>query len=74
MRLIELRALNPVDIVVTKIGRLDKRYLEDIRDCITRCGLTRADIRNRAAQVRYVGNQEVYDASLEHVLTRFFND
>src|SRR6266542_6762252 len=34
LRNIDLRALHPVDIVVTKIGRLDDRDKEDIRDCI----------------------------------------
>jgi hypothetical protein len=34
MQLIELRALHPVDIVVTKIGRMDERDIEDIGRCI----------------------------------------
>lgn len=34
LRHIDLRALHPVDIVVTKIGRLDERDLQDIAACI----------------------------------------
>src|SRR3972149_586638 len=35
-----LRSLQPVDIVVTKIGRLDDRDLQDIDACIKGHGLT----------------------------------
>src|SRR5208283_5563491 len=31
---ISLRAIQPVDIIVTKIGRLDSRDIQDIGDCI----------------------------------------
>ena len=31
---ISLRALHPVDIIVTKIGRLDERDIQDIETCI----------------------------------------
>ncbi len=73
-RHIELRAMNPLDIVVTKIGRLDKRDWEDIEHCIGRFKLTRSQIKNRAAQVEYVGNEEVYRSNVESVLARFFGD
>lgn len=58
---VSLRALHPVDIVVTKIGRLDDRDLEDIEKCIKTYGLTEEQIKNRAANVTYIGKQEYYD-------------
>jgi hypothetical protein len=71
---IELRAMHPFDIVVTKIGRLDKRDWEDIEQCIRRFKLTRSHIKRRAAQVEYVGNEEVYKSNVESVLARFFGN
>ena len=46
---IKLRALHPVDIVVTKAGRLDERDWQDIEDCIRRFALKRRAIVERAA-------------------------
>jgi hypothetical protein len=72
MQLVELRALHPVDIVVTKIGRMDERDIEDIGRCIVECNLTRDEIIRRARQVQYVGNERVWSDNLEYVLNRFF--
>jgi hypothetical protein len=71
---IELRAMHPLDIVVTKIGRLDARDWEDIEKCIRRFSLTKNQIRRRAAQAQYVGNDEVYQSNVESVLDRFFGN
>lgn len=64
---IELRALAPVDIVVTKIGRLDARDSDDIKACIKRFRLGRSAIARRAKRVHYVGNQKVFDTNLKTV-------
>ncbi len=72
LKRIELRALQPLDIVVTKIGRLDERDWQDVEQCIRRFNLTRSQIRRRAAQVDYVGNEEVYRSNVKSVLTRLF--
>ena len=69
---IELRALAPVDIVVTKVGRLDGRDVDDIEACIRKFKLTRNSIVRRGKQVEYVGNQEIFDYNLESVTARFF--
>lgn len=44
LRKIQLRTLQPVDIVVTKIGRLDNRDLQDIGTCIKRFKLAKKQI------------------------------
>jgi hypothetical protein len=44
LKRIRLKALNPVDIVVTKIGRLDERDKQDIEACIKRFKLRRSQI------------------------------
>lgn len=73
MKNINLRTLSPLDIVVTKIARLDARDKEDITSCIKKFGLTKEQIARRAKQVDYVGRQENYELNLKHVLETFFN-
>jgi hypothetical protein len=70
---ISLRVLHPIDIVVTKIGRLHNRDLEDIEKCIKAYGLKEEQIKNRAANVTYIGKQEYYDYNLKFVLEKFFH-
>jgi len=69
---IDLRALAPADIVVTKVGRLDWRDMDDIEACIRKFKLTRNSIVRRGKQVEYAGNQDVFDHNLESVTARFF--
>lgn len=65
---IELKALSPVDIVATKIGRLDERDLDDIKACVKRFRLGKNAIGRRARRVEYAGNRKVFDDNLETVL------
>ncbi len=44
MKHIRVKALHPVDIVVTKIGRLDDRDKQDIRACIGKFELTKTEV------------------------------
>jgi hypothetical protein len=69
-----LKALHPVDIIVTKIGRLDARDIQDIGACIRSCHITKAQIEARAARVSptYVPNEKDYLYHLQLVLERFF--
>ena len=69
---IRLLALHPIDIVVTKIGRLNERDKEDIKSCIEKFDLTKEQIRERAQKVEYAGKEELYEDSLEHVIKLFF--
>jgi len=71
---IELRALQPVDIVVTKIGRLDDRDMQDIGACIKAHSLTQETISSRAKQIQYVGREANYKANLRHVIGTFFRE
>jgi hypothetical protein len=72
MKQIHLKALNPTDIVVTKIGRLDARDIEDIKTCIKKFKLKVNQIAKRAGQVEYVGREENYKTNLEYVLKNLF--
>ncbi len=72
MKNITLKALSPIDIVVTKIGRLNQRDKEDIEMCIKKFKITKNQVIKRAKEVEYVGREENYEINLEHVLKNFF--
>jgi hypothetical protein len=73
---ISLRALNPVDIIVTKIGRLNQRDIQDIEKCIKEFKISETDIRARAAQVSptYVSKEEDYLYHLNWAIEKFFKN
>jgi hypothetical protein len=73
LRHIFLKALHPIDIVITKIGRLDGRDVQDIEACIKGFNISRNQIEERAATIHYVGNEEIYQSNLKYVLEKFFH-
>ncbi len=72
MKNMALRVLDPVDIIVTKVGRLNDRDKEDIATCIKKFKITKVQIKKRAKQVVYIGREENYEINLNHVMKRFF--
>ena len=73
LKKIVLKALHPIDIVVTKIGRMDDRDLQDIEACIRKFNLTKEQIENRAKSVQYVGREENYQNNLNFIIKRLFD-
>ena len=71
---IDLRALDPVDVIITKIARLDGRDAQDIESCITNFQITQKQIEQRAKDMNYAGNNEVFVSNLKTVLRRFFKE
>jgi len=71
---LSLRALQPVDIIVTKIGRLNDRDIQDIEACIHKANVSEAEIKERAMLVvqTYVGPEEDYLYHLSLVLDKFY--
>ncbi len=69
---VELRALHPIDIIVTKIGRLDTRDEQDIRDCIRVFKPSKSAVAERASQIVYVGSEERFEHQVRYVLRSFF--
>lgn len=69
---IRLKALHPVDIVVTKIGRLNNRDLQDIEACIQKYNISKKQIEHRAREIDYVGNEKFYASNLKYVLEKFY--
>jgi hypothetical protein len=74
LRKIDLRALHPIDIVLTKICRLNTRDRADIESCIKNYKLTREDMDRRARLVAetYAGKDDVYSDNLNSILYQFF--
>lgn len=72
MKNLELRALHPIDIVVTKISRLNDRDIEDIESCIKKFHLKKKEIEKRAKQIAYPANEESYKINLQLVIQKFF--
>ena len=71
---IVLRTLHPLDIVVTKIARLNERDKEDILTCIQKCELTKKEIWERGQVVLgfYPGNEIAYLNKLKEVTKNYF--
>lgn len=71
---ISLRALQPVDIIATKIGRLKESDLQDIEACIKKAKVSEAEVRERAMLVlpTYVGPEGVYQYHLNLVIEKFY--
>jgi hypothetical protein len=72
---IDLRALNPIDIIATKIGRLIDRDLQDIEICFNRYMVKRVEFLARTKEVKksYVGNKETYQMNLDTVISLYGN-
>ena len=68
---IELRALQPLDIVASKVGRLDERDKEDIKACIGKFKLSKKMVERRTKQVQYAGNEDLFN-NLDYVLNNLF--
>jgi len=62
-----IRSLHPLDIVVTKLGRYNKRDIEDIENCIRSFKLTKKEIKNKSEQVIEMlpGNEQIYRLNLK---------
>jgi hypothetical protein len=69
---IKLYSIHPLDIVVTKIGRLNERDFEDIKDCIKKYGLTKKQVLSRGKQVTYIGREELYEQNLQDTIKNLF--
>lgn len=72
MKNMNLKTLDPLDIIVTKMGRLNARDKEDIATCIKKFKITKSQIKKRAKQVVYVGREENYEINLNHVIKKIF--
>lgn len=69
---IELYSITPVDIIVSKAGRLNERDIADIATIIKKFNLTKKEVKQRARQVQYAGNEKYYAANIKYILNNLF--
>lgn len=69
---IDLRALHPVDIVITKVARLDERDEQDIKSCVKKFKIKKNQIEKRAVEIGYAGNDKVFKQNLINILKKLF--
>ena len=68
---IDLRALQPLDIVVTKIERLTDDDVRDIKTCIRHFKLGKNQILKRARALQQVRDESRFERNLESVMSLF---
>lgn len=73
LKKIKLYALHPLDIVITKIGRLNDRDVPDIEICVKKYGITKEEIKQRATEIELAGSEEAYGVNLQIILNTDFN-
>ena len=71
---ISLKALNPIDIIITKAARLNARDEEDIQVLSKYADKKELIKRFNKIVKTYAGNEEAYKYHLNVVLRRFFKD
>ena len=68
---IDLRVLQPLDIVVTRIERLSDSDMRDIKVCIKHFRLGKNQILKRARALQQVGNEQKFERNLDSVLSLY---
>lgn len=68
---IELYAISPVDVIVSKAGRLNERDIQDIKAVIEKFSVKKKEISKRGEKVGYAGNDKLYLQNLQTVLAFF---
>jgi len=69
---INLYALHPIDIICSKIARLDDSDIKDIKTCINYYKITKSEIKERAMQYENGGNDQLYYDNLQVALDILF--
>ncbi|WP_088819838.1 DUF6036 family nucleotidyltransferase [Candidatus Mancarchaeum acidiphilum] len=69
---INVRILGPIDIICSKISRLNDSDMEDIKDCIKYAHITKAHLDKRADQYSRAGNDRIFEQNLKYIMENFF--
>ncbi len=69
---IDVRVLSPMDIVCSKISRLNDPDAEDIRDCIKFASITKDHLIKRASQYSRAGSDYMFERNLKYIIERMF--
>lgn len=69
---IELRALYPVGLIMTKVARCDLRDRDDIRRTQEKLAVRVAEVEGRVLEIVYVGSEAAYDSNLQTAIRECF--
>ena len=70
LKKIQLRALHPVDIIVTKIARLEERDEQDIESCMKKFKITKNQIIKRVNQIPSLVHDKTFQTNLKNFLKK----
>lgn len=70
LKKIKLMTLHPVDIIITKIARLDERDEQDIDSCVKKFKIRRIHIVKRANQIPSLVHDETFQTNLKNFLKK----
>ncbi len=68
---IDLYSISPLDILLSKTGRLNERDIQDIKMVIEKFDIKPGQVKKRAPKIGYVGAEAHYQQNLEYVLKLF---
>ncbi len=57
---IELYAISPIDVILSKTGRLNERDAQDIKLILAKFHISKRLLASRAKKIGYAGNQKIY--------------
>ena len=70
LKKIDLRTLHPIDIIVTKIARLDGRDEQDIESCMKKFKITKNQVVKRASHIPSLVHDETFQTNLKNFLKK----
>ncbi|MDE1814505.1 MAG: hypothetical protein KGH87_04015 [Thaumarchaeota archaeon] len=70
LKKIKLMTLHPVDIIVTKIARLDESDEQDIESCMKKFKITKNQIVKRARQIPSLVHDKTFQTNLKNFLKK----
>jgi hypothetical protein len=70
LKKIKLMTLHPVDIIVTKIARLDERDEQDIESCMKKFTITKNQVVKRINQIPSLVHDETFQTNLKNFLKK----
>lgn len=69
---IDIWILNPIDIICSKISRLDDVDMEDIKDCIKYASITKVQLIKRASLYSRAGSDDIFEQNLKYIIENMF--
>ncbi len=71
-----MKALDPLDIILTKVDRLNRDDIEDIKNLVKAYSIKKEDLKERFGLhvENYEGSKERYKSNFNYMLDIFFGE